>query len=75
LPAVYETPYLSGESGGLSITGDTPLSIGQPLDVSIDWPVPLDASTKSRRAWSSEAPEQASHCESGGTSSEQGARG
>ena len=29
-------------SSGLSFTADTPLSIGQTLDVSIDWPVLLD---------------------------------
>ena len=29
-------------SSGLSFTADTPLSIGQALDVSIDWPVLLD---------------------------------
>jgi hypothetical protein len=29
-------------SSGLSFTPDTPLSIGQTLDVSIDWPVLLD---------------------------------
>ena len=29
-------------SSGLSFTADTALSIGQTLDVSIDWPVPLD---------------------------------
>jgi hypothetical protein len=29
-------------SSGLSFTADTPLSIGQTLDMSIDWPVRLD---------------------------------
>ena len=29
-------------SSGLSFTADTPLSIGQTLEVSIDWPVLLD---------------------------------
>ena len=29
-------------NSGLSFTADTPLSIGQTLDVSIDWPVLLD---------------------------------
>jgi hypothetical protein len=29
-------------SSGLSFTADTPLSIGQRLDMSIDWPVLLD---------------------------------
>ena len=29
-------------SSGLSFTADRPLSIGQKLELSIDWPVPLD---------------------------------
>ena len=29
-------------SSGLSFTADRPLSIGRKLDLSIDWPVPLD---------------------------------
>ena len=29
-------------SSGLSFTADTPLSIGQGLEVSIDWPILLD---------------------------------
>jgi hypothetical protein len=35
-------------SSGLSFTGDTPLSIGQRLEVSIDWPVVLDGGVQLR---------------------------
>jgi hypothetical protein len=45
----YRKPVESGSgrtidmsSSGLSFTADTPLSIGQKLDMSIDWPVLLD---------------------------------
>ena len=33
-------------SSGLSFTADRPLETGQKLDVSIDWPVPLDGGVK-----------------------------
>src|SRR5436190_12581120 len=33
-------------SSGLSFTANTPLSIGQRLEVSIDWPVPLDGGVR-----------------------------
>ena len=33
-------------STGMSFTADSPLSIGQNLDVSIDWPVPLNSGVR-----------------------------
>ena len=59
-------------SSGLSFTADTPLSIGQTLDMSIDWPVRLAGDVQIQLVAS--APRPRPHAPPPGVSAARGAR-